>query len=274
MKEALRQLIYPARCFLCGEVLLWPAGEALCTRCRPDRFVPALPRCIGCSRPVANGSFCGECLETRPQVPGRGTFLYEGAVRESIQAFKYSGARHYASAYAAEMIRHDGEHFLPLFEAGAVLVPVPIHRARLRERGYNQAELLAKSLAERLPAFIEKRGGRNPGERARVPYPRVWQGLLRTGKTTGLHGLSAEARRQELAKVFRLNDDCPLPRLTERNTTEKDRREGKASEESLPAVIIVDDIYTTGSTVEAAGEVIRERYPDAEIRFWTLSVRA
>ncbi len=276
MKEALRQLIYPARCFLCGEVLPWPNAEALCSRCRPDRFVPALPRCVSCSRPIAEGSFCGECLEKRPQVPGRGTFLYEGAIRESIQAYKYSGAKHYASAYAAEMIRHDGAYFGPMLRGGAVLAPIPIHRARLRERGYNQAELLARALEERLPAFMREAVREEGGASGSVLYPKVWPGLVRTGKTAVLHGLSAEARRQELAKAFQLDEDKPLPRLPAGNYKKEDPRRGEKQnrEGGLPTVIIIDDIYTSGSTVEAAGEVIRERYPDAVIRFWTLSLRA
>ncbi|MBQ6240830.1 MAG: ComF family protein [Firmicutes bacterium] len=230
--ETLRRVIYPPRCLFCGSLLDYRTEIPLCENCRPERYLPQGPRCSICSRPVGHaGDRCPGCRNHQSRIRGRGTFVYDGAVLESVHAVKDNGMKDYAKGYAELMVRYDeriwcewGQFFL---------VPVPVHPRRLLERGYNQAEVLARELGERLD----------------VP---VWTGLQREEATRALRGQGAKSRRESLARAFRVDGSVPRPA-------------GKA--------VIVDDIYTSGATVESCAKAIQDVYPEQEVCFWTFSIR-
>ena len=127
----------------------------------------------------------------------------------------------YADWYAEAIWQQYGTQLCGL-EIDAV-VPVPLHRSRRNERGYNQAELLAKRLAKRL----------------RVPmWPRA---LKRTRKTTAQKYLGGRERQRNLESVFALGRS---PWGTGSNWLEH------------KTILLVDDIYTTGGTAEACTRVL------------------
>jgi len=109
-------------------------------------------------------------------------FVHEGAMRRALQRLKYGGAARLAAPLAREALPALAD-LLALVPGGAVLVPVPVHPVRRRQRGYNQAALLAREL----------------GARAGVPVEEI---LIRTRETARQHGLSRAARLHNLRGAF------------------------------------------------------------------------
>lgn len=142
-------------------------------------------------------------------------FAYTGALRKVLQRVKYAGAARVAAALATAAL--PALETLLIVSGHAPLVPVPLHPSRQRERGFNQAELLADSLA---------RGAAVPTERL----------LARERATAKQHGLDRAARLRNLAGAFQIV-------------------EGAAA--TPRAVIVVDDILTTSATMEACATVLR-----------------
>jgi len=139
--------------------------------------------------------------------------LFEGTLREAIHRFKYSNRPSLAIPLGRLMACYWDEHPIP----SDVIVPVPLHLQRLRERGYNQAALLAQELSKStgLP---------------------LWDGALkRVRQTRPQVELSAEERRENVKGAF-----LCLER----------RVQGKR-------VLLVDDVCTTGATLEACSEALR-----------------
>jgi ComF family protein len=197
------ELLLPPACAGCGH-----AGSLLCKRCvarlRPpfdaaDRFVA----------PDA-GVLVGDRLTV-----AIAAYAYDGPMRRALAALKYTGAASLAPILAGLAEPTLGR---VLAIAGDVaLVPVPVHRERRRERGYNQAEAIARAL----------------GSRAGRPTLGI---LERVRPTTKQHRLDRAARLANMRDAFAV----------------------RASVRALPrAVIVVDDIITTGATLEACASVLR-----------------
>lgn len=229
----IRELLYPRRCFLCDQLVDVMEEIPLCRQCRPEYYLPRGGRCPVCSRPVEGEGKCAGCRQHGNETPGQSTFLYEGAVRDSIRRFKYEGRRDYAPGYARTMACFDQDWFRRLDQC--FLVPVPVHRRRRIARGYNQAQLLAQELA-------------------RILCVPVWDGLTRCRDTAPLQPMTARARREILSGAFEV------------------RQRSRGLPEGC--AVLVDDIYTSGSTVEECASTLQNAFGGLKVRFWTLSVRA
>ncbi len=130
-------LLYPPRCATCRR-----RGEWLCDSCLQlcvHHGAGCCTRC-GCR---ATGFGCSTCARYIRHIDGfQAAFNYSGPVRDLVHRFKYDGL-HAAAAWMAEQMPSDD--LLP----DTVLVPVPLHTSRQKERGYNQSELLARALSRR-----------------------------------------------------------------------------------------------------------------------------
>ena len=186
----LSRLLFPVHCARCDTLLL-PAEVGVCCRC------------AGTSRP-----------QTIFLPRGRAVFPYTGAVRASLQRMKYHGRAEYAGYYVTCMERVCGAWIHAW--APDVMIPVPIHRRRRQERGYNQADELARGLSRRLG----------------IP----WDGrcVVRVRATRPQNALSPAARKENVRGAFAFRG------------------------RSLPArVLLIDDIYTTGSTTDELCRLLR-----------------
>ena len=185
------RILFPERCPLCDGLLKRREGP-VCTACR--------------------GKEQGSIL---PFPDGFAVFPYSGIYRDAVRRFKYSGRPSYASFFTEAILLAGGARIRSWDPEW--IIPVPIHPARRRERGYNQAEEIAQRLAEAL----------------RVPCKK--NAVYRKRDTLPQNGLSPEERRRNLAGAFGAAQGIRFPRR----------------------VLLVDDIYTTGSTAQELGKLLR-----------------
>jgi ComF family protein len=183
-------LLYPALCPVCDTVLGAGRRDPLCGACWSglDRIEP--PVCAHCGRPFpafepadpGAAWVCEACLRERPPFDAaRAAARFEGPLREAVHALKFRGVRSLAGPLADLVLETPAAGALDRVEA---LVPVPLAPARERERGFNQAALIAEAL------------GRARG----VPVRPRW--LHRRRPTLAQTELTAAARRQNVAGAF------------------------------------------------------------------------
>lgn len=141
-------LLFPPTCVACGR-----AGHRICPRCAQLVLPTPHTICQRCGRArSAQVDRCNHCMDdaTFPLRRARAAALHASPLREWIHLLKYEGRRDLAPLLARYLVaaldRPDWREIVPQLNAVA---PVPLHHERLRERGYNQAELLAQGLCER-----------------------------------------------------------------------------------------------------------------------------
>ena len=201
-------LVFPPLCPVCDGMLGAGRRDPLCGACWEafERIAPPWCRC--CGAPLGIEGLCGACRGRRPRFAyARSAVLYGDLVREAIHAFKFGGRRGLANPLG-DLLAGLGLSALP-GAAPDALVPVPLHPRRARERGYDQALLLARRL--------ERAWG----------VPVVADALLRAVPTQPQTDLDAAARRRNVRGAFALSRP---ERITGRH------------------VVLVDDVLTTGAT--------------------------
>jgi ComF family protein len=215
-------MIYPVRCPICGEIVI-PKGERICRPCKEKLPYILGPRCLKCSKPIEDEEkeYCSDCNHKNLQfLKGYSVWIYDKQMKHSIAEFKYHSKKEYAKFYIQEMVTHYGDIIKKL--SIDAIVPIPVHRSKYLERGYNQAEILACGL----------------GKELNLP---VLSGLLlRNKKTLPQKQLSDKERLSNLREAFGFNHK------------ESDRYLKK-----IDRVLLVDDIFTTGSTIEACANVLK-----------------
>lgn len=228
IKEALLSILYPRRCPICHDIVT-PRGHLICPDCLKKVSFVQEPTCLCCGKEIASEEieYCYDCSHhPRSFSGGFALAVYDSVMRESIRRFKNGGRMEYADWYAEALWQQYGQQ-LGKLDIDAV-VPVPLHRSRRNERGYNQAELLAGRLAKRL----------------QVPmYPKM---LKRTRKTTAQKYLGGRERQRNLEAVFALGGQAKAGHGL---LVGKSLVNGKV-------ILLVDDIYTTGGTAEACTRVL------------------
>jgi len=204
-------LLFPRWCLGCGK-----EGNYFCPTCEKKLTSITSPLCPRCGCPEPGGKLCPACACEPSAIEGiRAPFRFERLVREAIHQFKYRNLRALAEPLAGFLYSYLKNNPIP----ADILVPVPVHASRLRERGYNQSELLAREL------------GKISG------LPVVTGSLVRTkAATPQASSPSKEQRRQNVVGAFACRDD----RL-------KDRQ-----------VLLVDDVATSGATLGAAAEALKQ----------------
>jgi ComF family protein len=237
--NALVRVLLAPPCAACQGPLDRPLVSPVCAECW--RAVPRLtpPWCVRCGDALASwrsvGPLCARCRRHEPVFSlARSAGRYDGSLREIIHAFKYGGRRVLAGPLA-RLMRESGADVL----AGAdAVVPVPLHPWRALRRGFNQADDLARHLG--LPVWRVLRRTRGGPPQAGLPAAR------RHANVRAAFGLGARLPGTILNALWL--EPCAARRLRNR------------------VVVLIDDVMTTGATLDACGRVLT----DAGVR----SVRA
>lgn len=227
IRNMVLDILYPPRCPVCGRILA-DRTWMVCPECR-DVFHPITENyCMKCGKPVKESEeYCGDCTEkVREFRRGRGAFLYNMQMKQSLMKYKYYGSREYGRYYAWQICRYLGKEIRNWNPD--LIVPVPLHRRKQRMRGFNQAAELAKYI----------------GKTMKIPVAE--DVAVKKKETRSQKTLSAKERKRNLENAFEVK--CALNGLK---------------------IVIIDDVYTTGSTVEALAVAMKEKGA-AEVYFITL----
>lgn len=202
----------PRICVLCGQTL---AKIGICLSCQEkyNQKKINLKQCRRCGTYGYCGDICDTCRNWPQYMIGnKALWPYEDEVREAVAAYKYRGEPWRVTVFAQALVSL-------LEEDVTWLVPVPLHKKRKQERGYNQSALLCKALSKLYPVQVAN------------------QALIRQVDTPHQVGLSKTERRQNLQNAFAPGPD--FNKLTGH-------------------VILVDDVLTTGTTLRSCMTIVHK----------------
>lgn len=214
--------LYPGRCPVCTEIVM-PKGRLVCTECEPKVPYIAGARCYLCSKQLGDESleYCYDCLERMRKK--------ELFFERCVAPLRYNADMR----RTMERLKYSNKREYAKFFAECmvhaygecikawkadILVPVPIHRLRMIKRGYNQAALIAEHLNKLLQLELRE------------------DVLVRTKNTVVQNKLNDKDRRKNVTGAFKI----------QKNVVQ------------CKKVILVDDIYTTGSTINSCARILKE----------------
>ena len=226
--DALVSVFFPAGCRLCERVLLHASTVPVCKECLGSFAALGGPLCQKCGQPLAawslgnrreehgpEGVVCPECQAREYGFDRvRSYALYTAGLVRAIVLLKFERIEPLGCWFAARLAEVTRREAL----AADIVVPVPLHRQRERERGYNQADLIARPLARKLG----------------LPYRAVL--LVRTKPRPNKHILSLEERWDSVRGAFATRPGGKVDNLR---------------------VLLVDDVMTTGATLDACARALR-----------------
>ncbi len=224
--DSVLTVLFPPRCVGCGDFETY-----LCASCRDSLISVAPDSCPRCGEPGARalvGGRCAACMGRDLEYAGaRSAFLHQGAAKRLVSEFKFGGQPVLGRLMAELALAAFTEYVDDFVPADRIFVTwVPSHRAVQRERGYNQAELLARTLVEM-----------RPGRRESLTC-----GPLIAKKVSTRHqkGLDRAARQCNLRGAFTVDE----------------RMLSALGGDGHEAVLLIDDVCTTGATLSEVSRVI------------------
>jgi len=216
-------ILYPSRCPFCDGVLDIANDSGICSICEKEVEFVKEPYCKICGKPIESEveELCVDCKKRRFSFEyGRAVFVYNYSMKNAVARFKYNGRYEYAEYFASQAVRMYGNWINEI--SPDALIPVPIHKSRYRQRGYNQAQVIAERIGEKLD------------------IPVINNLIIRVKQTLPQKELSVIERRKNLYGAFGMVEEM------------------KELYHELKCVIMIDDIYTTGSTIETCADILRK----------------
>lgn len=218
--QILLDVLFPRICCGCDERIL-EKGRIICKNCeqamRPLQL-PVCPRCGEEDSPAASGGKCPSCPRgTIYFDAARAATLYQGPAVAVLERFKYRTRAEYAQVIIPFLLDAITRYYRHI--AVDALVPVPLHKTRRRERGYNQAELLTQGLGSVLG------------------IPTTPSILRRIRHTPSQTRLDRRARAENVKGAFAVTEPTVMGGKT---------------------ILLIDDVYTTGATLNECARVLRE----------------
>ncbi len=152
------RLLFPAKCPFCKEILSQET-EGICRSCKKKIEFIKEPRCKKCGKPVfrEEKEYCYDCEKNIWYFEeGRNLWVHKPPVSDAIYAFKYHNMKCYGEIFGKELAATYSGYIRR--RKIDVIVPIPLHKKRKRYRGYNQAEILAKEIAEKINVPCDSKG--------------------------------------------------------------------------------------------------------------------
>jgi len=243
--KSIIEIVLPTRCPSCGDIVHNDKSDikfgqsGFCPSCWMQLKFITPPACISCSMPFEFEAYdnpndegfddlrkCSDCLQSPPIHDGiRAALFYDDIPRQTILKLKYSGRMAIAQLIADYLQRYLQKD-IEMLGKDIWVTPVPLHWTRLLKRTYNQSALIADALITRENV-------------AREDIEHIPDILKRIKRTPPLKGSSAKERQVLLKDAFALNERY------------KDSIKGRS-------IILVDDVYTSGSTTNACAQTLKE----------------
>ncbi len=209
----LERILFKAKCFSCGRF----SSSFLCQGCINQFQELPLSFCSLCKSNKVENNQCEECLKRRPLFNNLVALgIYNGLLKSLIYNFKYEGFKEYGfplGCLISDKIRQETD-----YKKIDYTCAIPLHKDKLKQRKFNQSEIIARAIAKKL----------------HIPYCEIFS---REKNTQPQHSLSVEQREKNLKDAFSINPG--------KNFKEK-------------SILIVDDIYTTGATIHEACLLLKE----------------
>lgn len=228
----LLDMLYPENlvCPGCSTTYVWSELNGICHDClKKVEFIQSF--CPRCGRLKEVNTLCSECRGGSWFFnQSRSIALYRGKMRDFILKYKYYHQLDLVNPLSKLMFLYYQYYYSDL--KIDLIIPVPLHKMRLEQRGFNQAELLAEKLAEKTGIYFSR------------------EILTRVRNTMPLYNLSSNQRRKVIQGCFEIN--------SKRDLSDKN-------------LLLVDDIFTTGSTVNEISRLIKEEYQSTEVYVLTLA---
>lgn len=227
-------LVYPEVCQVCGAARATPAEGYVCEACRGKVRFAQPPWCERCGRPfegdITQAFECTNCREMEWHFDSaRSAVLAREPLREVLHRYKYQRAFWFEPFLAELLVRAAGPSLSG--QSGMLIVPVPLHPTKEREREFNQAERLARRLGAATGLVVN----------ARL--------LRRVVATRSQTQLSRQERLANVRKAFAL---------------------GHGQQLNGERIVLLDDMFTTGATTDACARVLKAAGA-GEVCVWTLA---
>jgi len=215
-------LVYPRHCILCKKAILHTDRNIpLCIYCQSSIRANTPPFCTKCSRHLESPlgqEFCSECQDTRPHFDSAwGACIYDNSMRKLIHALKY-GSKVSLRHYFNELILSFLETYHVDLSCHNLVIPIPLHPVRARERGFNQSEVIAHLIAEHLC----------------IPSSR--NNLIRVKNTRNQAVLRQKERWTNIKGAFKIKHP---------------------SEFKKKSILVIDDLLTTGATASESARILK-----------------
>ncbi len=212
MRIKLIDILYPRRCPICNDIV---KNRLICKECEDTLSEIKKPFCIKCGKQLDDKDrlYCADCKRNEHAfVENRAVYAYQGEIKNAMYDLKYANRRENAEFFGEAIVRKYGSYIKAL--GIEVIVPVPLHKKRLKIRGYNQIALIAYYIGEKLSIPVNT------------------ELLRREQSTTAQKLLSNRERKNNVKSAFKVYE----------NDVKYDR------------ILLIDDIYTTGATLHYAAK--------------------
>ncbi len=229
----LQTLVFPGKCLKCGTILNKERGTPLSSCYCPECMGKVLPFfyppfCTCCGQVfearIGESHLCEGCLKGMPPLGQvRAAFEYKGVVREGLGLFKYQSRLCLARPFETHMFDAFDVYFSD--KKIDLILPIPLHFQKARKRGFNQSFFLVRNFV----SLYRKNKGKLPSWTIDI------HGLVRIKATPSQTGLDPGERKKNLKQAFEWK--------------QKNALKGKS-------VLLIDDVYTTGSTCNAAAKTL------------------
>ena len=228
LTQSIFSVLFPSDCRLCGTSLENISRVPVCQDCLAEIVPARAPQCVICSDRLASAQLlrgdglCANCRDCSPDFDRAASFgEYRGGVRGLIHLLKYESVTPVATPLGGMLAQAITELLAGCADAAPLLIPVPLYKSRRRSRGFNQAELIARAAAKRLPQRLEV----------------ACEALVRHRDTVSQVGLTREERIANVRDAFRVADNA---RVSGRD------------------IMLVDDVMTTGTTLSECARVLKQ----------------
>jgi len=226
LKEGFLNLIYPLSCENCGEEIRESKGFAICNNCMNQIKLISSPFCYLCGKPLSamvsfeENAICSDCHNKKNHFYfARSIAYYQGVMRKCIHLLKYKKQVKLVQPLGNMMVDYlRGNNFLDIHEID-LIVPVPLYKEDCLKRGFNQSGLLAEYIADYFAISFSEHL------------------LIKNKSNVSQVGLSKIKRKNNVSHVYSIDPSC---------------------EKNITSVLLVDDIFTTGATVEACCRELRK----------------